>query len=94
MPALYAYEVLKTFKFDVEGLSGPVTGEVRKQIWPRDSAQPYIWWISHHYRPSAQAAGIYYPSGISSNSAEDVENSLLVYAMSFTSEFGVEPNQR
>lgn len=81
---MYGYEILKTFRFDVEGLSEPVLGEVRRQIMPETTRQQYSWWISHHYRPSAKAMTVYYPSGLSSDSAEDVEDSLLAYAIGFS----------
>lgn len=91
MPLVHINEVVKQFRFYVNGLDTEVRGEIRKQVAPT-APYPYQWWISHHYRPSATAVGIYYPSRTTADSAEEAEAMLMAYASNFTAEFGVAEN--
>lgn len=81
-------EVVKQFRFYVDGLGDEVIGEIRKDV--AGGQYPYQWWISHHYRPTADAIGIYYPSRITAESEEEAEAHLIAYARNFRADFGVE----
>jgi len=84
------YEVVKEYVLTVEGLEHSVKGRIsrlRKDV----GVEEYYWDISHHYRPSKEHAGVYYPSGKTTNSFEDAENHLLSYIHNFTT-IDVTPN--
>jgi hypothetical protein len=83
-------EVTKEFIFFVEGLEFTVKG----RITYNSEAEPqlnYGWEISHYYKPSEEAAGVYRPSNMHGSSQEEAEASLKMYMRSFTT-IGVTPN--
>ena len=53
----------------------------------------YEWEVSHHYKPSANAMGAYYPSATRGRSLEEVEALMLTYLRNFSS-IGVVKNER
>ena len=84
-------EVVKTFNFFVSSLQHSVQGRIyKRQIACGDFE--YSWDISHHYRPSQSAKGIYIPTTTSVTTAAEAENLLLSYAQAFT-DIDVTPNK-
>ena len=77
------YEVLKEYVFWVDGLDYTVKGRISRNLNP-NVGEPFTWEISHHYKPSETAAGVYYPSVLSAGTLEDAERHLLAYANAFT----------
>jgi hypothetical protein len=75
--------IVTEYVFRVEGLNHVVKGRVEERLGG-DPAARYSWSISHHYRPSENAWGVYYPSKRSGPSIEVVESLLMAYADSFT----------
>jgi hypothetical protein len=56
---VYVYEVIKQFRFHVEGIQDDVRGEVLHAVSP-EVKHKYQWHISHHYAP-AEGAEIIIP---------------------------------
>ena len=75
------HELVKEIKYFIDCLEHAVFGRLYKSD---NDNNPYTWDISHHYRPSEAAAGVYYPSTISAPSLEEAEQLLESYASSFT----------
>ena len=84
------YEVIKQYVFWVDGLDYTVKGRISRNLDP-NAGQPFLWEISHHYKPSETAAGVYYPSVVSAGTLEDAERFLFAYANAFTN-IGVKAN--
>lgn len=53
----------------------------------------YGWEVSHHYKPSSSALGVYRPSTVTGATVEEVTGHLMAYLRGFQST-GVEPNSR
>ena len=79
-------ELIKQFAYEVEGLDYEVQGYVYRIN--NEEGTHYHWDISHLYQPS-ETAGVYHPSVITAETAEEAERLLDAYAMSFTT-IGVE----
>lgn len=89
--SVQVYEVVKEFVFWVEGLPHTVRGRITRHTDAQDT-QRFMWEISHNYKPSASAAGVYYPSRVSAGTQEEAERMLFAYALAFTS-IGVKANE-
>jgi hypothetical protein len=87
---IYVNEVVKTFSFFVFNLQHSVQGRVYKRQIDCGGFE-YSWDISHHYCPSQNAKGAYYPSATSAETAVEAEHLLLSYAQGFT-DIDVTPN--
>ena len=88
---IYLYEVVKENVLIVQGLNHSVKGRITRLI--KDAGvEEYYWDISHNYRPSESAGGIYYPSKKTTNSFEEAEFLLLMYMRGFTT-IDVTPNE-
>ncbi|SMF86451.1 hypothetical protein SAMN02982917_5959 [Azospirillum oryzae] len=90
--AASVYEVVKEYLFNHEAKDGE-TLVVRGRVSRNLDAGHFNWDISHHYRPAADALGIYYPSAVTFDNAEEAASALLRYGRKFVSEHGVEPNK-
>jgi hypothetical protein len=53
----------------------------------------YGWEISHHYKPSQSAHGVYHPSTVTGATVEEVRGLMLTYLHSFQN-INVTPNSR
>jgi hypothetical protein len=53
----------------------------------------YGWEVSHHFKPSISALGVYHPSGVTGATVEEVTGQLLAYLRGFQNT-NVEPNSR
>lgn len=86
-----AYEVVKEYLFSLEQNGKPlvVRGRVARNIEDGN----HYWDISHHYRPSADALGIYYPSAVTFDNPQEAEAALLRYGRNFVAEHGVAANE-
>jgi hypothetical protein len=84
------YEIVKQYLFWVDGLDYKVKGRISRNLKP-NVGEPFMWEISHHYKPSDKA-GVYYPSKVSAGTLEDAERLLLIYAKAFTN-IGVKANE-
>lgn len=76
-------KVVQEYILFVEALEFSIKGRVSEQF-ESDSNQRYSWSISHHYRPSATAAGVYYPSATLAPTFKKAEALLLRYMKGFT----------
>lgn len=86
-----AYEVVKEYVFSLEQDDKPLV--VRGRVARNLEDGNYYWDISHHYRPAADALGIYYPSAVTFDNAEEAASALLRYGRKFVSEHGVLANK-
>jgi hypothetical protein len=84
-------EVVKLYEVDVAGLEFPVRGKIIR--YTSGEQTTYRWAISHHYKPSAQAAGIYYPSRVTERTLEDAEIDFRAYAEHFVPDYEVRANE-
>jgi hypothetical protein len=84
----YIYEVVETYKLRSEDFEETIHGEIRRELNP-SGGERYSWWISHHYRPSQGAYGVYHPSNISGESIDEVRQHMIAYMQGFTAEFEV-----
>jgi len=73
-------KVVKEYVFTVDDLEHCVKGRICKNI----ESDVYSWDISHYYRPSKNAATVYFPSKKSAPSLEETEFLLMAYARGFT----------
>lgn len=87
-----AYEIVKEYLFSHEAKDG-ATLTVRGRVSQNLDDGYFYWDISHHYRPSADAHGIYYPSAVTFDNFEDAASALLRYGRKFVSEHGVAVNK-
>jgi hypothetical protein len=84
-------EIVKEYVMDVPDLEHTVKGRITMN--PEvDGNLRYMWEISHHYRPSENAAGVYYPSKLHAPTAEEAESHLKGYMSCFTT-LDVTPNE-
>jgi hypothetical protein len=60
-----------------------VKGRV-SEILDSSGGSTYQWEVSHHYKPSATAMGVYYPSVTRGKTLEEVEALMLTYLNGFT----------
>lgn len=84
-------KVVQEYVLFVEGLGFRVKGRVCERL-DSDPNQRYSWDISHRYRPSESAFGVYYPSAVVARTSEEAEGLLLGYMRSFTA-LDVTPNE-
>ena len=84
-------KVVSQFIAQVDGLEFAIKGRITELV-DTETNSKFQWSISHHYRPSESAAGVYYPSALSAKTVEEAEFLLLSYMKNFTS-IGVVPNQ-
>lgn len=82
--------IVREYIHDVSGLDFTVKGRITHDP-SHDENMPYMWEISHHYRPSENAMGVYYPSKLSAQTEEDAYYLLKMYMDSFTT-IDVKPN--
>ena len=80
-------EIVKQFEFLVYELPHPIKGKIVKYV--KDGVTSYTWSISHHYKPSASAAGVYFPSHVTDRTLEEAEMSFRAYAESFVPDYEV-----
>lgn len=76
-------EVIKEYVIHVDGLEHVVKSRIAKIIKP-ERAEEYRWEISHNYKPTEGAAGVYYPSKISADSFDATESLMMAYVGGFT----------
>ena len=81
-------EVVKQFEFLVSELPYAIKGKIVKNVSP-DGETSYTWSISHHYKPSANAGGVYFPSHVTSRSMEEAEMDFRAYAEHFVPNYEV-----
>lgn len=86
-----SYEVVKEYVFSLEQDGKPLV--VRGRVARNLEDGNFYWDISHHYRPAADALGIYYPSAVTFDAPEGAEAALLQYGRNFVAEHGVAPNE-
>ena len=84
-------EVVKQFEFDVPALRHPIKGKIVKYTSANGKSR-YHWSISHHYKPTASAAGVYFPSHVTDDSLEEAEMSFRAYAGNFVPDYEVIPS--
>ena len=84
-------EVIKEYVIHVDGLEHIVKSRIVKIIKP-ERGENYRWEISHNYKPTEGAAGVYYPSKISASTFEDAESFMMAYVGGFTN-ISVKPNE-
>lgn len=78
------YEVVKEYRFPVDGLNYDIKGRILKRIAGDDGLNvDFSWEISHYYKPENRI-GVYIPSQKSAETAERAEQLLLMYLKSFT----------
>jgi hypothetical protein len=82
--AARAYQVERSYVFRVDGVDHPVTARVRRNMHPDSSETEYTYEISHYYRPTKDAATVYYPSRTLASSADEAERFLWDYVAYFT----------
>jgi hypothetical protein len=82
--------VVEEYVFRTEAVEYSVKGRVVEHF-DVDPKGRYGWEISHHYKPSTSAAGVYYPSSIDGASVEEVRGQMLAYLRGFQN-IDVEPN--
>jgi hypothetical protein len=81
-------EVVKQFELHVPPLSHAIKGKIVKYTEQNGEAA-YEWSISHHYKPTSSAGGVYYPSTRSLRTLEDAEQLFRAYAESFVPDYEV-----
>ena len=74
--------IVKEFIFNTETIEHPIYGRIIETNEIEDFN--YRWEISHYYRPTQTAAGVYRPSKIHTRTQKDAEQLLTNYAQSFT----------
>ncbi|MEE4694765.1 hypothetical protein V2K91_05895 [Pseudomonas alliivorans] len=74
------YKVVEEHLFEVDELDHMVKGRISYCPDMPKEVGAYYWEISHFYKPSAAAAGIYYPSNRNATSLEGARESLFMYA--------------
>jgi hypothetical protein len=84
-------EIVGEYVLFVEGLSFSVKGRITKST-NQEGSEEFRWEISHHYRPSESAGGVYYPSVRESKSFDEVRQLLMAYMNCFTT-IDVTPNE-
>lgn len=84
--------IVREYVLWFDGVEYSVKGRVCEVI---DDPQDvhYEWEVSHHYKPSANAMGAYFPSATRGGSIEEVEALMLAYLNGFTG-IGVVKNDR
>ena len=85
------YEIVKEYLFWVDELDYTVKGRISRNLDP-NVGEPFRWEISHNYKSSKTAAGVYYPSVVSAGTLEDAEMHLFAYANAFRN-IGVKANE-
>jgi hypothetical protein len=76
------YQVLKEYVLWTD-LDYSVKGRVVE--WQREDPNlRYGWEVSHHYKPSKGAAGVYRPSRTVGPRADEMEHLMLAYMRGFT----------
>lgn len=89
--AVETYKILEEYVFDVEGLGYPVKGRVSYIEGMPESLGGFFWEISHCYKPTADALGVYRPSRRNGQTLEEARDLLFAYAQNFqTFEVSVE----
>lgn len=84
-------EVVKEYVLMHDDLDFSVKGRVTKTIRD-DGVDEYYWNISHHYRPTESAVGVYHPSRVRTETFEEAEQLLHHYMSNFTT-IDVTPNK-
>lgn len=72
----YISEVVKEYILEHDALDFSIKGRITKTL-RADGVNEYFWSISHHYRPTHNAAGVYYPSRVQTETLEEAEQLLL-----------------
>ena len=72
-------QIIEEYVFWPTDTECTIKGRVSKIITPEDR-HGYTWAISHHYRPTKEAAGVYYPSVITAEPLEEAKHHLFDYA--------------
>lgn len=83
--------VVKEYLLNHDDLDFSVKGRITKTIRD-DGVDEYYWSISHHYRPTESAVGVYYPSSVRTVTFEEAEELLRRYMSLFTA-IDVAPNR-
>ena len=79
---LELYEVVKEFIVTLEDYEEPIRGRVLKNLYT-DSEFKYKWEVSHYYRPSEDAATVYYPDNRLARDFEGCKNVMFYYLKGF-----------
>lgn len=78
------YEIVKEFIMPVAGLNYNIKGRILKRKKGDDSLNvDFQWEVSHYYKPSEEASGVYIPSSKFGNTYDIVEVHLLAYMYGF-----------
>ncbi len=84
------WKIIKEFEKSVDGYPYKIRARIL-QLKSRSSSKTYYGMVSHHCKPSEQAAGVMRPHGNGSSIAA-IERELNIYINTFTS-IGVEENE-
>ena len=84
------YETVQEYSFYRSDLGYKIRAKIIKSVTPSGSLD-FEWSISHYYKGSESAMGVYIPSVQSANTLEETKNLLFIYMNAFTSD-GVVPN--
>jgi hypothetical protein len=76
-------EIVKQYVMHVREVEPTIKARISKLKGP-DGQDQYQWEISHNYRPSKKAGGVYYPSTRTGRTLQEVEGLLMAYMASFT----------
>jgi len=75
-------ELIKEFEYRIEGLDFPVKGWIYRSN--EVEHLPYLWKISHYYKPHEGAMSVYRPSRRHAETIEEAELLLNRYVNDFT----------
>ena len=80
MPQLLKRKIIAEYIFDIEDVPQTVKSRISHA---ENSEFPYMWEISHHYRPTKDSGGVYYPSQILAETQERAESLIEHYVSGF-----------
>ncbi len=85
------YKIVKTYTKHVEGLDFPIEARILKRKVPQEDYTDYYYEVSHYYKPSEAAWGVYIPGSMYGKTFEEAEHNMFFYLNPFTV-IGVKPN--
>ena len=86
------YRLIEEYVYHMEGCMDQITGKIYFQEAP-ESTYPYMWWISHHYRPR-NAIGLYFPSRLNAATEREAKMLLESYLSGFEDAEHIERTDR
>lgn len=84
-------EIVKEYLLQLDELDFVIKGRICR-LGKEGGEFEYFWDISHHCKPSDDAAGVYYPSRVLVDTFDEAERLLMRYMESFTT-FSVTKNK-